>query len=156
MNLPRHRPSSSPLANSADEILQLILNELSNPSAFAMLSKRHHEFCKDPYVRAMYFLARYGRMQALYWALGRGKLLNEQVIDVSVLSHRHLPPLSTHPIISAARGPLAWRKSVGLVEPRAPGRRPLPFQTGRTRKRGARPSRCHVCSGCAGCLRTCP
>ena len=67
-----------------DEILQLILNELNDPAAFSMLSKRHHEFTKDPYVRAMYFLARYGRIQALYWALGRGKLLSERMLDVRI------------------------------------------------------------------------
>lgn len=74
---------------STDEILQLILNELSNPVAFTLISKRHHEFSQDPYVRASYFLARYGRIQALYWALGRGKLLNERVIDVRACSFPH-------------------------------------------------------------------
>ncbi|EIW59522.1 uncharacterized protein TRAVEDRAFT_28653 [Trametes versicolor FP-101664 SS1] len=73
-----------------DEVLQLILNELSNPVAFTLISKRHHEFSKDPYVRASYFLARSGRIQALYWALGRGKLLNERVIDILLSSGAHL------------------------------------------------------------------
>ncbi len=67
-----------------DEILQLILNELNDPAAFSMLSKRNHEFSKDPYVRAVYFLTRYGRIQALYWALGRGKLLSERMLDVRI------------------------------------------------------------------------
>ena len=69
-----------------DEILQLILNELNDPSAFSMLSKRHQEFTKDPYVRAMYFYTRFGRIQALYWALGRGKLLSERMLDVRILA----------------------------------------------------------------------
>ncbi|KAI9058363.1 hypothetical protein FKP32DRAFT_1597452 [Trametes sanguinea] len=73
-----------------DEILQLILNELNNPSSFVQVSKRNHEFSQDPYVRATYFLARYGRIQALYWALGRGKLLNERVIDILLNSGAHL------------------------------------------------------------------
>ncbi|KAI8969642.1 hypothetical protein BD414DRAFT_518471 [Trametes punicea] len=73
-----------------DEILQLILNELSNPSAFILISRRHYEFSQDPYVRATYFLARYGRIQALYWALGRGKLLNERMIDILLSSGAHL------------------------------------------------------------------
>ncbi|KAM5535030.1 hypothetical protein V8D89_011258 [Ganoderma adspersum] len=73
-----------------DEILQLILNELSHPAAFAIVSKRHYEFAKDPYIRAMYFLARHGRIQALYWALGRGKLLNERVLDILLGSGAHL------------------------------------------------------------------
>ncbi|RPD62424.1 hypothetical protein L226DRAFT_332261 [Lentinus tigrinus ALCF2SS1-7] len=73
-----------------DEILQLILNELNDPAAFSMLSKRHQEFTKDPYVRAMYFLTRYGRIQALYWALGRGKLLSERMLDILLGSGAHL------------------------------------------------------------------
>ncbi|CDO71468.1 hypothetical protein BN946_scf184909.g62 [Trametes cinnabarina] len=74
----------------ADEILQLILNELNNPSSFVQVSKRTHEFSQDPYVRATYFLVRYGHIQAFYWALGRGKLLNEKVIDILLNSGAHL------------------------------------------------------------------
>ncbi|KAI0720494.1 hypothetical protein C8T65DRAFT_633184 [Cerioporus squamosus] len=73
-----------------DEILQLILNELNDPAAFSMLSRRNHEFTKDPYVRAVYFLTRYGRIQALYWALGRGKLLSERMLDILLGSGAHL------------------------------------------------------------------
>ncbi|KAI0670746.1 hypothetical protein C8Q78DRAFT_808937 [Trametes maxima] len=73
-----------------DEILQLILNELNAPAPFTLVSKRIHEFSQDPYVRASYFLARYGHIQALYWALGRGKLLNERVIDILLSSGAHL------------------------------------------------------------------
>ncbi|KAI0648012.1 hypothetical protein C8Q79DRAFT_999501 [Trametes meyenii] len=73
-----------------DEILQLILNELNVPAPFTLVSKRIHEFSQDPYVRASYFLARYGHIQALYWALGRGKLLNERVIDILLSSGAHL------------------------------------------------------------------
>ncbi|KAI0632128.1 hypothetical protein C8Q77DRAFT_1218628 [Trametes polyzona] len=73
-----------------DEILQLILNELNDPVAFTLLTKRHYQFSQDSYVRASYFLARYGRIQALYWALGRGKLLNERVIDILLSCGAHL------------------------------------------------------------------
>ncbi|KAH9854676.1 hypothetical protein C2E23DRAFT_867269 [Lenzites betulinus] len=73
-----------------DEILQLILNELSNPAPFTQVCRRHHEFSQDSYVRATYFLARHGRIQALFWALGRGKLLNERVIDILLNSGAHL------------------------------------------------------------------
>ncbi|KAI0335899.1 hypothetical protein GY45DRAFT_1267365 [Cubamyces sp. BRFM 1775] len=73
-----------------DEILQIILNELNNPSAFTLISKRHYQFARDPYVRASYFLGRYGRIQAMYWALGRGKLLDERVIDILLSSGAHL------------------------------------------------------------------
>jgi hypothetical protein len=45
--------------------------------------RRFNALSRDPYVRAHYFLARYGSVQALYWALGRGKLITEQVLDVS-------------------------------------------------------------------------
>ncbi|GBE84947.1 hypothetical protein SCP_0701290 [Sparassis crispa] len=73
-----------------DEIIQIILNELENPTNFSLISKRFYQFTQDPYVRASYFLARYGRIQALYWALGRGKLMNEKVIDILISSGAHL------------------------------------------------------------------
>lgn len=47
------------------------------------MCRRFNALSRDPYVRAHYFLARYGSVQALYWALGRGKLITEQVLDVS-------------------------------------------------------------------------
>lgn len=72
------------------EILQLILNELDFPAPFTAISKRYYEFSRDPYVRAQYFLAHYGRTQALYWALGSGRLMNERVIDILLTSGAHL------------------------------------------------------------------
>jgi hypothetical protein len=65
-----------------DEIIQLIFFELQDPSHFILISKRFYEFSQDPYVRAHYFLTRYGRIQAMYWALGRGKVMNQKVLDV--------------------------------------------------------------------------
>ncbi|OSX59849.1 hypothetical protein POSPLADRAFT_1075353 [Postia placenta MAD-698-R-SB12] len=79
--MPRHLP---------DEIIQIILNELDDPTAFSQLSKRYHHFTKDPYVRSSYFLTRYGRIQAIFWALGRGKLVNERVLDILLSSGAHL------------------------------------------------------------------
>ncbi|THH16562.1 hypothetical protein EW146_g4100 [Bondarzewia mesenterica] len=72
------------------EILQLIFNELDNPASFALMSKRYYEFSQDPYVRAQYFLSHYGRIQAFYWALDSGKLMNERVIDILLSSGAHL------------------------------------------------------------------
>jgi hypothetical protein len=66
-----------------DEVLQIIFNEIDHPSAFVLVCRRFNALSRDPYVRAHYFLARYGSVQALYWALGRGKLITEQVLDVS-------------------------------------------------------------------------
>lgn len=65
-----------------DEILQIILNELNDPTSFSLTSKLIYTFTQDPYVRATYFISRYGKVQALYWALGRGRLMNKRVIDV--------------------------------------------------------------------------
>ncbi|KDQ62290.1 hypothetical protein JAAARDRAFT_30185 [Jaapia argillacea MUCL 33604] len=65
-----------------DEILQLVLFELDDPTNFTLLSKRYLTFSQDAYVRASYFLARHGRMQAIFWALGRGKLMSEKVVDI--------------------------------------------------------------------------
>ncbi|KZT12070.1 uncharacterized protein LAESUDRAFT_720047 [Laetiporus sulphureus 93-53] len=73
-----------------DEVIQIILNELGDPASFSQISQRYHRFTRDPYVRSSYFLSRYGRIQALYWALGKGKLMNEQVIDIMLSSGAHL------------------------------------------------------------------
>jgi hypothetical protein len=74
----------------ADEVLQIIFNEIDNPSSFVVVCKRFYSFSQDPYVRAHYFLSRYGSVQALYWALGRGQLITEQVLDVLLSSGAHL------------------------------------------------------------------
>lgn len=65
-----------------DEITQLIFYELQNPTSFTQVSKRFYELSQDPYVRAHYFLARHGQLHAMYWALGRGRILTDKVIDV--------------------------------------------------------------------------
>ncbi|KAI9465392.1 hypothetical protein BJY52DRAFT_1202178 [Lactarius psammicola] len=74
----------------ADEVLQIIFNEIDHPSSFVLVCRRFNALSRDPYVRAHYFLARYGSVQALYWALGRGKLITEQVLDVLLSSGAHL------------------------------------------------------------------
>ncbi|KAJ3536966.1 hypothetical protein NM688_g6761 [Phlebia brevispora] len=73
-----------------DEILQIIINELDDPTSFSLVSKHFYSFTQDPYVRASYFLSRYGPIQALYWALGRGRLMNNKVIDTLLSSGAHL------------------------------------------------------------------
>lgn len=104
----RRTPTARCSAQSrADEILQIIFNEIDHPSSFVLACRRFHSFSRDPYVRAHYFLSRYGSVQALYWALGRGQLVTEQVIDVSA------------PLLSAAsymRGLLT--SGAGFVEQR--------------------------------------
>ena len=79
-------PTCPDFHHASDEIIQLILNELDDPTNFSLVSKRYYIFTQDPYVRSSYFLSRYGRIQALYWALGRGRLMNAKVVDVSVLT----------------------------------------------------------------------
>ncbi|KAH9179344.1 hypothetical protein EDB89DRAFT_2217692 [Lactarius sanguifluus] len=74
----------------ADEVLQIIFNEIDHPTSFVLVCRRFNVLSRDPYVRAHYFLARYGSVQALYWALGRGKLITEQVLDVLLSSGAHL------------------------------------------------------------------
>ncbi|KAF8645256.1 hypothetical protein AX16_008081 [Volvariella volvacea WC 439] len=73
-----------------DEVLQLIFYELPDPTAFTLTSKRFFSFSQDPYVRARYFLARYGKSQALYHALSRGKIVTERVLDVLLSSGAHI------------------------------------------------------------------
>lgn len=67
-----------------DEIIMLIICQLGDPGALSMSSKRLHRITKDPYVRSSYFLTRHGPHQAFYWALARGKLVNERVLDVTL------------------------------------------------------------------------
>ncbi|KAJ3715357.1 hypothetical protein C8R42DRAFT_218810 [Lentinula raphanica] len=73
-----------------DEILQLIFYELHDPTSFTLLSKRLHHFSQDPYTRAQYFLNRYGPARAVFEALGRGKVVNETVLDILMTSGAHL------------------------------------------------------------------
>ncbi|KAI6151368.1 hypothetical protein EDD17DRAFT_1780239 [Pisolithus thermaeus] len=73
-----------------DEVIALIIHELEDPTALTLVCKRFHQVSRDPYVRAHYFLARYGRINAMFWALGRGKLLNETVIDILFNSGAHV------------------------------------------------------------------
>ncbi|KAL4073230.1 hypothetical protein V8B97DRAFT_2023022 [Scleroderma yunnanense] len=73
-----------------DEIIELIVYELDDPTALTLTSKRFLRVSQDPYVRAHYFLTRYGHMDAMFWALGRGKLLNEKVIDILIASGAHI------------------------------------------------------------------
>ena len=91
-----------------DEVLQIIFNEIDNPSSFVVVSKRFYSFSQDPYVRAHYFLSRYGSVQALYWALGRGRLITEQVLDVSALIYILLTS-SYMRVISPRAGPIEQR-----------------------------------------------
>lgn len=73
-----------------DEVIALIIYELEDPTALTLVCKRFHQVSRDPYVRAHYFLTRYGRINAMFWALGRGKLLNEVVIDILFNSGAHV------------------------------------------------------------------
>lgn len=73
-----------------DEVLQLIIYELNDPSSLSIACKRFYGLSKDPYVRASYFLIRYGETQAIYHALGRGKLITPRVLDILISSGAHL------------------------------------------------------------------
>ncbi|KAF6755958.1 hypothetical protein DFP72DRAFT_990005 [Ephemerocybe angulata] len=73
-----------------DEILQLVFYELPDPSPLTLVSRRLYAFSQDPYVRARYFLTHYGPTEAMYYALGRGKVLTERVVDILLSSGAHL------------------------------------------------------------------
>ncbi|KAJ7044120.1 hypothetical protein C8F04DRAFT_1389517 [Mycena alexandri] len=60
------------------------------PSSAGFLPKFLSLPNEDPYVRAHYFLARYGSLEALYFALARGKLLTPRVLDILIASGAHL------------------------------------------------------------------
>ncbi|KAI6044807.1 hypothetical protein EDC04DRAFT_2932465 [Pisolithus marmoratus] len=73
-----------------DEVIALIIYELEDPTPLTLTCKRFLHVSRDPYVRAHYFLARYGHMEAMFWALGRGKILDEKVIDILFNSGAHV------------------------------------------------------------------
>ena len=70
----------------SDEVIQLIFYELPDPSTLTLVSQRFYRFSQDPYVRAHYFLIHYGPIEAMYYALGRGRILTERVLDVCHIS----------------------------------------------------------------------
>ena len=72
-----------------DEVLQLIFYELADPSPLTLVSRRFHRFSQDSYVRAHYFLNHYGSVEAMFYALGRGRILDERVLDVRYRSEPH-------------------------------------------------------------------
>ncbi|KAJ7505323.1 hypothetical protein B0H11DRAFT_415511 [Mycena galericulata] len=76
--------------NLPDEVLQLVFYDLDDPTPLTRTNRRFLVFSQDPYVRAHYFLARYSRLQALYFALARGKLLTPRVLDILLASGAHL------------------------------------------------------------------
>lgn len=80
--LPSSSQSPFSLTEIVDEIVQLIFYELTDPSPLTQVSRRFHRFSQDPYVRAHYFLAHYGPLEAIYHALGRGRVMTERVFDV--------------------------------------------------------------------------
>ncbi|KAJ7134623.1 hypothetical protein C8R44DRAFT_697289 [Mycena epipterygia] len=78
------------LVSFPPEVLQLIFFDLPDPGSFSASSRHLHTFAQDPYVRAHYFLARYGHLQAIYFALSRGKLITPRVLDILIASGAHL------------------------------------------------------------------
>ncbi|KAH6912697.1 hypothetical protein BKA70DRAFT_1559177 [Coprinopsis sp. MPI-PUGE-AT-0042] len=88
---PSHSAASvAPMERLADEVIQLVFDELTDPGPLTMTSRRFYEFSKAAYVRAHYFLVHYGPAEAMFYALGRGKVLTEQVIDILLSSGAHL------------------------------------------------------------------
>jgi len=53
-----------------------------------LVSRRFYRLSQDTYVRAHYFLNHYGPVEAMFYALGRGKILNECVLDVRTVMSR--------------------------------------------------------------------
>ncbi|CAE6440123.1 unnamed protein product [Rhizoctonia solani] len=65
----------------SDDVLLLIFIQLDDPLALSQTSKRFNRISKESYTRALYFITRYGHQHAMYWALGRGKLVDKQMLD---------------------------------------------------------------------------
>ncbi|KAF9013286.1 hypothetical protein BDQ17DRAFT_1343128 [Cyathus striatus] len=73
-----------------DELIQLIFYELNDPGPLAHSCRRLWHFSQDAYIRSNYFLSRYGEMEAMYYALGRGAIVTERVLDILLASGAHL------------------------------------------------------------------
>ncbi|KAG6830977.1 hypothetical protein H0H87_006628 [Tephrocybe sp. NHM501043] len=73
-----------------DEVVQIVFYDLADPGPLTLVNKRFYHFSQDPYIRAHYFLSHYGPTEAIFHALGRGKILNEQVLDILLTSGAHL------------------------------------------------------------------
>ncbi|EIW80954.1 hypothetical protein CONPUDRAFT_137081 [Coniophora puteana RWD-64-598 SS2] len=103
-----------------DEVIQLILYELNDPTHLTLASKRFLHVSRDPYVRAHYFLTRYGKMQAMFWALGRGRLMTDKVIDILITSgacfSRYLVQVAIHHYFRSAPHfvKTQWTRSIPL------------------------------------------
>ena len=85
------------LSSNLDEVLQLIFYELDDPSPLTFVSQRFYRFSQDPYVKAHYFLTHYGPIEAMYYALGRGKVVTERVLDVCHFLSHHSRTFSPRP-----------------------------------------------------------
>ncbi|KAG6878086.1 hypothetical protein C0993_012413 [Termitomyces sp. T159_Od127] len=72
-----------------NEVIQVIFYELPDPGPLTHVNKRFYCFSREPYVRAHYFLTHYGPAEAMFHALGRGKILDERVLDVSMHHYFH-------------------------------------------------------------------
>lgn len=93
---PRCRGTPSPVgrmdvfSDLSDEVLLLIFVQLDDPAALSATSRRFHRISREPYTRALYFITRYGPQYAMYWALGRGKLVDNRMLDILVTSGAHI------------------------------------------------------------------
>ncbi|KAG8743522.1 hypothetical protein FRC10_011913 [Ceratobasidium sp. 414] len=74
----------------SDDVLLLIFIQLDDPAALSATSKRFRRISKESYTRALYFITRYGHQHAMYWALGRGKLVDKQMLDIMVNNGAHI------------------------------------------------------------------
>ncbi|KAG6890646.1 hypothetical protein C0995_006622 [Termitomyces sp. Mi166 len=83
-------PTCGVMERLCDEVIQVIFYELPDPGPLTHVNKRFYRFSRDPYVRAHYFLAHYGAAEAIFHALGRGKVLDERVLDILLTSGAHL------------------------------------------------------------------
>ncbi|KZV83443.1 hypothetical protein EXIGLDRAFT_683841 [Exidia glandulosa HHB12029] len=103
-----------------DEILLVVFCYLDAPAALAVVSKRLYALSREPWTKAQYFLARHGRIEAFYHALGRGALLDQRTIDILLSSGAHVSRYLAQAVVQHA-----CRKSVQFVK--GPWARTLPF-----------------------------
>ncbi|KAF7288556.1 hypothetical protein HMN09_01384700 [Mycena chlorophos] len=72
--------------DAPEEVIQLLIFSLHDPSAFSAVNTRLHRIARTPWVVAQYFMQRHGKIEALFHALGRGRLLSPEVLNILLAS----------------------------------------------------------------------
>lgn len=74
-------PAVDHFSKISEETVISIFCAVDNPQTFALLCKRFHSICQQPYVIARYLLSKHGRRQAIWKLLTLPLLASVDVFD---------------------------------------------------------------------------